>query len=151
MTLILGTAILNVKYHVSAELLITGIMIHIYSLAKSMYMYTDSVLRTVIIWQASPNLAALMMSVVFSHLSNCMFIDLPEKSLVWLGAADIHQEGDWKWYNPETPMTFTYWSSNGPQPNNGRASNCLTFWKSSAGYKWADEPCNKQYHVICEK
>jgi hypothetical protein len=47
-----------------------------------------------------------------------MFIDLPEKSLVWLGAADIHQEGDWKWYNPETPMSFTYWSSNGPQPNN---------------------------------
>lgn len=42
-----------------------------------------------------------------------MLIVLLETNSVWLGAADIHQEGDWKWYYPETPMRFTYWSSNG--------------------------------------
>ena len=74
-----------------------------------------------------------------------------KKSFVWLGAADIHQEGDWKWYNPETPMSFTYWSSNGPQPNDGRSSNCLAYWVSSVGYKWADVSCRAQCHSICEK
>ena len=91
------------------------------------------------------------LSVSCSHLSNDMFIDLSEKSFVWLGAADIHQEGDWKWYNPETPMSFTYWSSYGPQPNDGRSVNCLAYWKSSVGYKWADVPCREQCHSICEK
>jgi len=77
-----------------------------------------------------------------------MFIDLSEKSLVWLGAADIHHEGDWKWYNPVTPMSFTYWSSSNSQPNN---ANCLTHWNSSAVYKWADESCYHHYQFICEK
>ena len=80
-----------------------------------------------------------------------MFIDFAEKSFIWLGGADIHEEGDWKWYYPETPMSFTYWSSNGPQPNNGARANCMGFWKSSAGYKWADEPCYQQYKFLCEK
>ena len=80
-----------------------------------------------------------------------MFIDLSEKSFVWLGAADIHQEGDWKWYNPETQLNFHYWSRVGPQPDGGHGANCLSYWKSSAGYKWADESCHSQYHSICEK
>ena len=88
-----------------------------------------------------------------SDAENQFLISLTDKkSLVWLGAADIHEEGDWKWYNPVTPMSFTYWSSAGPQPNNnGGHANCLTYWKSSAGYKWADEPCYYKYPFICEK
>ena len=49
-------------------------------------------------------------------------------------------------------MRFTYWSSNGPQPNNnGGNANCLAFWKMSDGYKWADDPCYQQCYFICEK
>ena len=80
-----------------------------------------------------------------------LIIDLSEKSFVWLGAADIHQEGDWKWYNPETPFNFHDWSSASSQPDEGRSANCLAYWKSSAGYNWAEQPCRNQFYFICEK
>ncbi|XP_052075457.1 perlucin-like protein [Mytilus californianus] len=68
----------------------------------------------------------------------------------WIGGADIHQEGDWRWYSPLTEMKFTYWHSN--QPNNGRTSNCMCYYKfSTTVYKWADEPCTSRFSFVCEK
>ena len=54
----------------------------------------------------------------------------------------------WKWYTESSPMTYTNWYPG--EPNGRQGSNCITLW-GAHNFAWADDPCNLQYHYICEK
>ena len=67
---------------------------------------------------------------------------------VWLGATDLHSEGNWSWLD-QTPMDYVRW---GPgQPNNrGVGQHCMRKEGADLG-KWDDSYCSLFFPYLCKK
>ncbi|CAC5362301.1 unnamed protein product [Mytilus coruscus] len=126
-----------------------GLSVNWHSFGSKKYIFMEEKLN----WfdaQTVCNAMESRLAHVMSADENSFLIAMANKTTAWIGGSDIHQEGDWRWYSPLTEINFTYWESN--QPNNGRISNCMCYYKfSTTVYKWADEPCTSSYYFVCEK
>ena len=68
-------------------------------------------------------------------------------SLIWLGASDQEQEGDWKWVDG-TEMDRQLFS--GGQPSGGLTKNCLGMSTKGSKMFLTDVKCSKPAHILCE-
>ncbi|XP_076111679.1 perlucin-like protein [Mytilus galloprovincialis] len=84
---------------------------------------------------------------------NSWVVDMITKSVkhtygYWMGMADIKNEGDWRWVNDSSAVSYSNW--NRGQPNNANNEDCGHFW-SAVNYEWNDIMCNTdQMGYICE-
>ncbi|XP_063397735.1 perlucin-like protein [Mytilus trossulus] len=125
-----------------------GLSVNWHSFGSKKYMFIEHKLN----WFDAQTVCQTMggrLAHVMSANENSFLISITNKTTAWIGGADIHQEGDWRWYSPLTEMDFTYWRSN--QPNQGSSANCMCYYKFSTVFKWADEPCTNAYYFVCEK
>ncbi|VDI59402.1 mannose receptor, C type [Mytilus galloprovincialis] len=67
----------------------------------------------------------------------------------WMGASDF-KEGDWRWVNDLSKVTYTDWNTATKEPtNSGGIEDCAHFWHGQ-NYKWNDQPCKDAFAYICE-
>lgn len=67
----------------------------------------------------------------------------------WMGASDF-KEGDWRWVNDLSKVTYTDWNAGTSEPSNsGGIEDCAHFWHGQ-NYKWNDMPCKTAFAYICE-
>ncbi|XP_052062826.1 perlucin-like protein isoform X2 [Mytilus californianus] len=67
----------------------------------------------------------------------------------WMGATDF-KEGDWRWVNDLSKVTYTDWNTATHEPTNaGGIEDCAHFWHGQ-NYKWNDQPCKDAFAYICE-
>ncbi|XP_062610565.1 perlucin-like protein [Saccostrea cucullata] len=70
---------------------------------------------------------------------------------VWLGATDREVEGQWRWADNNSLLTFSDWDVLHNQPNNYNNQDCLSLYLPY-GLTWCDESCdNRDYQYICER
>ena len=81
------------------------------------------------------------------YLCNKQVSLFSDEQYVWLGGSD--DSGVWRWENPTADMYFTDFSTG--EPNKNADVNCLLFWNTDQGYKWADGPCTMTNRFICSK
>ena len=65
---------------------------------------------------------------------------------VYVGASDIQEEGEFKWYNGKSVQELPWHSS---QPNGGATQNCLAMvpeWN----YNFGDIVCRSKYGMLCQ-
>ncbi|XP_076111671.1 perlucin-like protein [Mytilus galloprovincialis] len=84
---------------------------------------------------------------------NSWVVDMITKSVkhkygYWMGMADLKNEGDWRWVNDSSAVSYSNW--NGGQPDNASNEDCGHFWPA-VNYEWNDIMCNiDQMGYICE-
>ena len=64
----------------------------------------------------------------------------------YLGASDIQEEGEFKWYNGKSVQELPWHSG---QPNDGTSGNCL-YIHSAYDYYFGDIGCGNKYGKLCQ-
>ena len=76
-----------------------------------------------------------------------MFVFIQGIQEFWLGATDLHSEGDWMWvldHHFITPSSYTHWVSH---VYNNTLQNCMSMTEA---YRWMTEPCYYDRVPICQ-
>ena len=66
---------------------------------------------------------------------------------IWIGGSDAVNEGEWRWVNSGTRISFYGWHIHEPQ--GGRGENCLLSFLSINGL-WVDASCGHAASYVCE-
>jgi collectin sub-family protein 12 len=67
----------------------------------------------------------------------------------WIGLTDADREGDFKWVDDNSRISFSDWCP--PQPDNGGNKEDCTHIYAKWEYKWNDLNCLTPVKYICEE
>ena len=70
-----------------------------------------------------------------------------ESVIIYIGARDFEDTGDWIWESSNASLTFNDWYPNEPQTGNGL--RCAGYYKYY-GWKWIDVDCGIEMEFVCE-
>jgi len=77
------------------------------------------------------------------------------EAVLWLGATDIGDEGQWLWIHSDTKVSEFFWATQFSQPDDGTSANCLLLVaneNSESRLGWWDNACSGYDHsVVCQK
>ena len=70
-----------------------------------------------------------------------------QKETSWLGVTDNVKEGNFKYAEKETPLSWSNWSGQSGPIGNNNGKNCM---KIDADGKWIIQKCSLKLPFICE-
>jgi hypothetical protein len=97
--------------------------------------------------ESSANLITIHSKDEQDFLTNLLFKTHKVVDAVWIGAK--YSSNKFKWID-DSDLSFTNWAEG--SPSNTTDKTCLQMIpEGSSMGKWADEPCNKNNKVVCQK
>ncbi|XP_052089187.1 CD209 antigen-like protein C [Mytilus californianus] len=76
------------------------------------------------------------------------FLTAQTIDILWIGASDILNEGQWLWVSDGSNLTFSLWNDYEPN-NSGTGEDCSVVKQTGMG--WNDIPCDHTEQYLCKK